>query len=103
MDMPDAFARRESIWRKALFVTRNRQPRLEQYFVAALVEVRRYRLRLTQIEFAQKLAARGVPITAAILTTIETGRRRVNLTDAYALAETAGMTLDEMVEMGKAL
>lgn len=80
-----------------------RQPRPEQYFVKALREVRRYRFQLTQEQFAEKLAARGVPITHAILGNIEAGYRRINLTDAYALADVVEMTPDELIEMGKTL
>lgn len=79
------------------------QPPTERYFAMALVEIRKYRLRLTQPELAQKLTARGFPMSQGILTNIEVGRRRITLDDACQIAAELGTTPHNMIEYGKTL
>ncbi len=81
-----------------------RQLDIERHFCAAMIELRKHKMQLSQEDLSQKLRARGWPVsTQATISDIETGKRRVNLTEAYWIAEMLETTINEMIEVGKFL
>jgi transcriptional regulator with XRE-family HTH domain len=77
-----------------------RQPEIERAFATALKELRRER-KLSQIDFAAKLTAQGRPLSKSMVTWLESGRTRITLADALAIADLFGISLAEMLERGQ--